>query len=71
MNVKPKTKDAAQQRWRWRKKFALALLFWGSGTALAFKVAAGLGEFTVFTATVLAMFKVADVADKHLNGGNY
>ena len=56
---------------RFKKKYTLALLFWVSGTALAFKVESGLGEYTAFTAIVLGLFKVADVADKRLNGGKY
>lgn len=54
-----------------RKKFTLALLFWASGTALAFTAAATLPQYTAFAAIVLALFKASDVADKKLNGGKY
>ena len=56
---------------RLKKKYTLALLFWASGTWLAFDVEAGLGEYTAFTAIVCGLFKAADVADKRLNGGKY
>ena len=56
---------------QFKKKFTLALLFWGSGTALAFTVDSSLGEYTAFSAIVLGLFKASDVADKHLNDGKY
>jgi len=56
---------------KFKKKFALAVMFWGTGSLLAFYVHAGLGEYTAFTTIVLGLFKAADVADKKLNGGHY
>ena len=56
---------------KFRKKYTLALLFWATGTLLAFKVDAGLGEYTAFAAIICGLFKAADVTDKRLNGGQY
>jgi len=51
---------------RFRKKYTLALLLFGVGSVLAFTTGATLGEYTVFTGTVLAIFGSADLADKKL-----
>lgn len=49
-----------------RKKFSLVLLLWVAGTVLAFMSGATLGEYTVFSATLLSAFGVADLVDKKL-----
>ena len=54
-----------------KKKFTLACMFWTTGSILAFTADSNLGEYTAFTAVVLTLFKVSDVVDKHLNGGDY
>jgi len=59
------------QNGRLKKKFTLALLFWVSGTVLAFYAEADLGTYTAFTTVVCGLFKAADVADKKLNNGKY
>jgi hypothetical protein len=59
------------QNVRFKKKFALAILFWASGTVLAFYAKADLGTYTAFTTVVCGLFKAADVADKKLNNGSY
>ena len=56
---------------KFKKKYTLALLFWATGSVLAFTSNAALGEYTAFSAIVLGLFKAADVTDKKLNGGNY
>jgi hypothetical protein len=56
---------------RFKKKFALACMFWFTGTYIAISAESQLGEYTAFTTIVLALFKASDVADKKLNGGNY
>ena len=54
-----------------KKKFTLACMFWAAGSGLAFMVGSSLGEYTAFSAVVLGLFKMSDVADKRLNGGSY
>ena len=56
---------------RFKKKYTLALLFWASGTVLAFQTDATLGSYTAFATIVLGLFKTADVIDKNINGGQY
>ncbi len=56
---------------QFKKKFTLACMFWAAGTALAFQAGGSLGEYTAFTAVVLGLFAGGDVADKHLNDGEY
>lgn len=51
---------------RFRKKYTLALLLFGVGSALAFVNGATLGEYTLFAGTLLAIFGSADLADKKL-----
>jgi len=56
---------------KFKKKFALAVMFWATGSVIAFMVHSTLGEYTAFTAIVLGLFAGGDVADKKLNGGRY
>ena len=49
---------------RFRKKYTLAILLYVSGTALAFYSGSGLGEYTIFAGTLLAIFGGADLVDK-------
>jgi hypothetical protein len=55
---------------RFRKKFTLALLLWASGTALAFTMQTGLGEYTAFATLLLGVFGTQDVVDKKLINKN-
>ena len=49
---------------RFRKKYALTLLIWVSGTALAFTSSAALGEYTAFSVILLGVFGASDLVDK-------
>ena len=51
---------------RFKKKYTLALLLFVAGSALAFQSGASLTEYTIFTATVLSIFGISDVADKQV-----
>lgn len=53
-----------------RKKFALTLLLWASGTALAFHVGSGLGEYTAYATLLLGIFGAADLVDKKIQNKN-
>ena len=50
-----------------RKKFALTLLIWASGTVLAFATLASLGEYTAFSVMLLGSFAAADLVDKKVS----
>ena len=49
---------------RWRKKYALTLLLWASGTLLAFTAGSSLGEYTAYATLLLAIFGASDLVDK-------
>jgi hypothetical protein len=54
-----------------RKKFALSILLWGAGTALAFiRDGTDLGEYTMFATLLLGVFGTQDVLDKKLANKN-
>lgn len=49
---------------RWRKKYALTLLIFVTGTVLAFKLGSSLGEYTAFCTLLLGVFGTQDLVDK-------
>jgi hypothetical protein len=53
-----------------RKKFALTLLLWASGTALAFVMKSDLGAYTLFSTLLLGVFGTQDVVDKKMKNKN-
>lgn len=51
---------------KFRKKFALTLLLWASGTALAFHTGAELGSYTAYATLLLGIFGASDLVDKKM-----
>jgi len=49
---------------RFRKKYALTLLIFAVGSALAFVSKASLGEYTAFSVMLLGVFGASDLVDK-------
>lgn len=54
-----------------KRKYALAVFCTLFGAVIAWKTGSSLGDWTIFAATMIGTFGVADVADKKLNGGTY